>query len=323
MAATGTLLIVLASAATVHVNYHNQWTGLFCIGDHFPLPPPLRANSYVFPNSYGFDGQFYRDIAHDPFNQRGFGQYIDDPRLRYERILLPVMANFLALGRESWIDGVYIGLEWLSAFLGVYWVGRFAQLEGRSAWWGMVYLALPCTLIALDRMLSDLPFTTLCVGFFYFAYRTQWQGMFLTAMLACLAREMGVLLVGGYMAYLLWHRHFRRGIIFAGALIPFAVWWLVEIAPDARKALAICLLFLPRIGHCRCTEHSVSFCAAAGDSPSSDILSLLSFVVCAMLLWSVETTSQRRYVRSRMGGRWICVAGSDGVMYTELVQSCL
>jgi hypothetical protein len=98
VAAAAFLLIVLCSVATVHVNYHDRWSGLFCIGQKFPLPPPLREDSYVFPHSYGFDGQFYRDIAYDPFNQHGFGAYVDQPRLRYRRILLPVLANLLAAG---------------------------------------------------------------------------------------------------------------------------------------------------------------------------------------------------------------------------------
>jgi hypothetical protein len=314
VAATGLLLIVLSSAATVHVNYHNQWTGLFCIGDRFPLPPQLRANSYVHPNSYGFDGQFYRDIAHDPFNQRGFGRYIDDPRLRYERILLPILANFLALGRDAWIDCVYIGLEWFSAFLGVYWVSRFAQSQERSAWWGATYLALPCTLIALDRMLSDLPFTTLCVGFSYFAYRRKFGGMLITATLACLAREMGILLVGGYTAYLLWHRHLRKAIIFAGALIPFAAWWLIE----SHLTLGAHLPYV-----CCSYPGSAIFDALRAQFPSalvpalvrsSDILSLLSFVICAILLWSVG--------RRASAGTAAAVWAGAGFVFLSVMASC-
>lgn len=285
VAAAGLLLIVWCSAATVHVNYRDQWTGLFCIGQKFPLPPPLRANAYVFQQSAGFDGQFYRDIAHDPFNQRGFGRYVDDPRLRYERILLPLLANFVALGQDRWIDPAYIGLEWLSAFLGIYWVGRYAQLKGRSGWWGLAYLSLPCTLIALDRMLTDLPFTTLCVGFFYFAYRKNFLAMFVTAMLACLTREMGVLLIAGYSAYLLWHRNFRRAIILGAAAIPFAIWLVVESHLTAGPNLPYGCCSYPGSAIVSALRAPFQSSLAAAIVKGSDVLSILGFLLCILGLW--------------------------------------
>jgi hypothetical protein len=314
VAVAGLLIIVLCCAATVHVNYRNQWTGLFCIGQYYPLPAPLRANAYVFPHSSGFDGQFYRDIAHDPFNQRGFGKYIDDARLRYERILLPLLANFLALGQDRWIDAAYIALEWFSAFLGIFWVGRYAQLEGRSAWWGLAYLALPSTLIALDRMLTDLPFTTLCVGFFCFAYRKNFAGMLITATLACLAREMGVVLVGGYAAYLLWQRHFRRAIVLAGAPIPFAAWLLVDahLTAGANLPYGCCSYPGSAIVHALRGPYPSELKAAI--IRGADVLSLLGFVLCAILLWHVG----RKGTRATSGAVW---AGA-GFVLLAVMASC-
>ena len=285
VAATGLLLVVVCSEATVHVNYRNQWTGLFCIGERVALPPPLRANSYVFPNSTGFDGQFYRDIAHDPFNRRGFGRYIDDPRLRYERILLPLSANLLALGQDQWIDSAYIALVWFSVFLGVYWISRYAELEGRSAWWGLAYLALPCTPIALDRMLTDLPFTTLCVGFFYFARRQSFAGMFVTAMFACLTREMGVLLVGGYSGYLLWHKQFRRAITLGLAAIPFVIWLFIDsrLTAGANLPYGCCSYPGSAIVSALRAPYQSSFIAEI--IKGADVVSLAGFVLSILGLW--------------------------------------
>src|SRR5574340_617734 len=79
-------------AATVHSNYRGNWTALFCTGSRFPLPPELaEEHVYVFPDSTGFDGQFYHLIAHDPALRRGFDRYIDAPEYRSRRTLVPLL----------------------------------------------------------------------------------------------------------------------------------------------------------------------------------------------------------------------------------------
>jgi hypothetical protein len=318
VAAAGLLVIVLCSAATVHVNYRDQWTGLFCIGQRLPLPPPLRANSYVIPHSNGFDGQFYRDIAHDPFNQRGFGKYIDDAHYRYRRILLPLLANLLAFGQDRWIDGAYICLEWLSAFLGIYWIGRYAALEGRSPWWGIAYLALPPTLISLDRMLTDLPFTTLCVGFFYFAYRKEFRGMLATAMLACLARESGVLLVAGYAAYLLWKRDLLRAMVVSGAVIPFAAWSVIESRLTAGKSFPFPCCSYPGSSIIDALRTPYPYqlpVSIARSIQAFDALSLLGIVACAVLL----CYAGRKGTACTYAAAWSCA----GFVFLGVVASCM
>src|ERR1700682_5018237 len=95
--AAAVLAVALAwlwMSLTVHYNYQGNWTALFCIGERFPTPPILRSSEhlYVFKNSAGYDGQFYHDLAHDPFLRRGSASFIDAPRLRARRILVPLLA---------------------------------------------------------------------------------------------------------------------------------------------------------------------------------------------------------------------------------------
>lgn len=54
--------------ATVTANFCGNATVLFCTGALQPQPP-LNAseNTYLFANSLGYDGQFYRYVAHEPF----------------------------------------------------------------------------------------------------------------------------------------------------------------------------------------------------------------------------------------------------------------
>jgi hypothetical protein len=87
-------------ALTVHYSFGGNWTALYYTGALFRgVPPALQPeNIYVFPNSVGYDGQVYHYLAHDPLLRRNFGPFLDDPRYRARRILVPGVAFLLAFG---------------------------------------------------------------------------------------------------------------------------------------------------------------------------------------------------------------------------------
>jgi len=118
----------------VHYNYGWNWTALFCTGDRLWQPRGLAETVWLFKDSAGYDGQMYHYIAHDPFFQRSFDRYVDAPRLRYRRILLPGLAYLLAIGQGRFIDAAYIGLVLASISLG--WLAR-PVVRGRRqfTWW--------------------------------------------------------------------------------------------------------------------------------------------------------------------------------------------
>src|ERR1035441_10957023 len=91
------MLAVLSwQAATVHFNYGGNWTALFMTGEFHPPPPHLAGHTYLFKASTGYDGQFYRYVAHAPWYRADWARYYDSPRLRNERILVPALAWVLA-----------------------------------------------------------------------------------------------------------------------------------------------------------------------------------------------------------------------------------
>ena len=56
----------------VYAGHGGNWTALYCTGSRAILPPALHTeNIYLFPDSWGYDGQFYHFIAHDPWLTRG------------------------------------------------------------------------------------------------------------------------------------------------------------------------------------------------------------------------------------------------------------
>jgi hypothetical protein len=239
-AVVGVIAALTWQALVVHYLYGGNWTGLYYAGEHFPQRPPLAERIWTFPNSDGYDGQWYHYIAHDPWFQRGYVRFLDAPRLRYHRILIPGLANALAGGRDRYVDRMYTGLILLSVFLGSLWLGWYARLHGFSPWLGLGFLLAPGVPISIDRLTLDGVLAALCAGFVWFVETNPGWPLYALLLAAPLVRETGLLLLGGYVAALLLERRFRRAAVFSTAVMPTAAWyWLVarHTAPEPSRWL--------------------------------------------------------------------------------------
>jgi hypothetical protein len=219
------LALVLAwSAARVHFVNGGNWTALFCSGAGVPLPPELDAGTYRVP-VVGYDGQFYRLLAHDPFLRKGYARYADAPRFRFRRSLIPWLAWLLALGSDRWIDGAYIAVEMLFVALGTYWCARLLARRGRSPWWGLLFLAAPATIASVDRMVLDGPLTAWFAGFLLYCEEERWRRVWVLAALAGLTRETGLLMAAALVADRLLRRDWRGAARFAACAVPSLAWY--------------------------------------------------------------------------------------------------
>jgi len=184
----------------------------------------------LFANSRGYDGQFYHYIGHDPFLRSDLKNYIDDPRMRYRRILIPLLAYGVALGDNARIDRAYELVCLLSIGLGVYWSCRFAQDTGLAAAWGLLFLAMPATAITMDRLVVDGGLAALTAAFAYYSrspsYQSQPWKLFLVLACAVLTRETGLLLVLAYCAYLTLRHEFRAAGTFLLSAAPAVAWYV-------------------------------------------------------------------------------------------------
>ncbi len=209
----------------MQANYRGNWTSLFCTGA-LQRHPPLVASghTYLFASSTGYDGQFYRYIAHDPFLRSDLKSYVDDPRLRYHRILVPLLAYVLAFGDSGLIDQAYEFVCLLSMGLGVYWSCRFAQNSGLAAAWGLLFLAMPAIPITMDRLVVDGALAALTAAFLYYGRSPSWK-LFLVLAGAALTRETGFLLIFAYCAYLALRREIRMAAVFLCSAAPAVAWY--------------------------------------------------------------------------------------------------
>ncbi len=230
----GAALALLWQTLVVHSKYQGNWTGLFYTGALLEQPPSLAAEGiYRFSNSRGYDGQFYHYIAHDPFIRGDEARYIDAPALRYRRILIPLAAHVLALGRSQFIDRAFVASILIFVFLGAYWLSAFFSLHGFDPKWGLTFLAIPGVLISIDRLTIDIGVIALSVALALYFARGANLPLYATLVAAPLARETGLLLVAACVSYLLLKRRWRQALLFSSAALPAAAWYAytyVELA---------------------------------------------------------------------------------------------
>lgn len=220
------LAFVWQALAVRHI-YGGNWRGLFCIGERQKLPVELLGEKlYTFPESYGYDGQFYHYIAHDPLARSKLPEFIDAPRMRYGRILIPAAAWLLAAGQAGWIDGAYFAVVLFFILLGGLSTACFTVRQGKSALWGMLFLLTPAALVSMDRMTIDVSLLAICAAAVaFFPMRRQW-GEWLILAAAPLARETGLALTAAYVSWSLARRDWRRAWGGVLSVLPFAAWSL-------------------------------------------------------------------------------------------------
>jgi hypothetical protein len=230
-------LILTWQSLRVRYTYGGDWSALFCTGGLSTVPPDLlHEKLYRIPDRVGFDGQFYHYIAHDPLPPWRYQAWVDDPSLRYRRILVPALAFVAAGGAEDRVDPAYraVILGWI--FLGAYWVARYASACGRSVAWGLGFLLIPAVLMAAERMTVDVAVAALCAGVALHGRGRPTVVLWLLLALAGLARETGLLLVVAAGAHLLLARRRTDAGLVATASLPAFAWFGVVAATTRARA---------------------------------------------------------------------------------------
>jgi len=209
----------------VQIHYRGSWTGLFHIGGGFTPPAEAGGVPLALPGDRGYDGQFYRLIARDPFLLRGHVNFVDSPEMRWQRILVPLSAWALAMGQSAWVDGAYIAVILGWVFAGSYWGAQRAHRLGYPRWVGAGFLLLPATLVAIDRMTVDIALAALLLGTLCADEDGAVGQLWVLAAAAALCRETGALLAVAMVARELARRRVRLAALLASSLAPAAAWF--------------------------------------------------------------------------------------------------
>jgi hypothetical protein len=225
VAFAATLAAFAWQAAFIEFARDGNWTALFLTGSSFGVPPALVDEGiYEVPGGSGYDGQFYHVIAHELRLGPESRQYLDSPRRRWRRILVPLLANALALGQERWIDPAYFAVILAAVFLGTFWLAEFARVQGLPAWFGVAFMAVPAVVVSIERMTVVVALAALAVGFWYHGKSGPRWAVYLILVLAPLVRETGIALPAAAVAYSIYRRERKRAIAEASTALPFLGW---------------------------------------------------------------------------------------------------
>lgn len=191
-------------------------------------------------NGHGYDGQFYYYIALDPAKARFYADWNSYGRqaaaYRYSRILYPMVARALALGRSSWVPATLLLVNLLGVGLGTLAVAAWLRRFRLSPWLALLYPLYPGVVLGVLRDLADPLAFSLAAAAVYLLYvgsryRVVSAGVLFG--LAALARETTLLVPLVYSLWLLERRDIRDGVVLgllgAGPALLWRAWlvlWL-------------------------------------------------------------------------------------------------
>lgn len=220
------LLVTAICLARSHDPEHG-FSRLLRFGAHFApqrVPALDELQPYVLPDSYGYDGQFYAQMAFDPLLQSpATAAAMDDAAYRFRRVLQPWLAWLLGGGQPWLVLQMAALVPWLA------WIALALLLQ--HAWrprgpdtflrWGAVLFASG-VVSALTQGLVDLLMLTLLAAALLLVERRRAGAAAGSLALALLARETAALAL-----VLAPRRPLARAVRFVAiAMSPLLVWML-------------------------------------------------------------------------------------------------
>ncbi|MGA8599415.1 MAG: hypothetical protein WB676_32240 [Bryobacteraceae bacterium] len=219
----------------VYAAYHGNWSALFHHGYNVAVPhDEIFAGTYVFP-TWGYDGEFYRMVAHDPVAKTHYHQIMDMARMRYRRILIPLLAYVTAVGKQGFIDATYLLWLLISIWFGVFLLAKYLTFWDYHPGWSCAYLVIPGVLSALEQATIDVALISVTIGFVYYSLTGETKKRYWLLMLAPLIRETGLILPVATSVYELARKRWLWSIGCIATLIPTCAWYVfvaMRIPPD-------------------------------------------------------------------------------------------
>jgi len=174
--------------------------------------------------SWGYDGQFYYQLARDPIHAY---QYMDNAPYRYQRIFYPLVVAVFSLGLTPLIPYVMLLVNGLAIVLSVEMLSRLLAKHQLSPWFSLpigLYFGQAAAL--LFDTAEPFALFLVCAGFWFIVQRR----LSLAALcmgLAALTRETSVIFAAGYVAYFLLRKEWKSAALFTGiGVLPIVLWLL-------------------------------------------------------------------------------------------------
>lgn len=186
------------------------------LGTYFSLNDPEGTT--------GYDGQFVYFIARDGAEAV---RYIDGPSLRYQRIILPVLARAVSLGQPEVVPWAILVINILAHSIGAGLVGALLAGWGQPALLGgLIYGLWIGSLLAVRLNLTEPLCMMLALAAILAYQRKRYRWAVLLLMLSTLTKEQGLFIAAGVALHALMQGHWRwASLLMGGPALLFGVWW--------------------------------------------------------------------------------------------------
>jgi hypothetical protein len=188
---------------------------------NYPPPPELAFEHIPLLNGSGYDGQFYHYIAHNPFLEKYAAAQFDRRAYRYGKILVPLLAYAVALGRERFIDVAYVAVILAFVGPGAACLSEFALARGYPAATGCAFLIVPATIVGIETLTVDVALVALLAAFTVALERKSRPALLAAAPLA---RETGAVLLAACALSAILRRAWRDCAAVLLAALPWIGW---------------------------------------------------------------------------------------------------
>jgi hypothetical protein len=173
----------------------------------------------------GYDGQFAYQIARDPAN--GWTK-VDVPAYRYQRILYPLAARVLALGRVDVIPWALIAINVIALAAGTSITEKILAHYGASRWYALAYALNAGMSMGVRLDLTEPLAYGLAQAGVLLLLKNRSTAAAIAFALAALTKETTLMFAAGavlaYAAQRDWRRAINLGVI---AAAPFLIWQLI------------------------------------------------------------------------------------------------
>jgi hypothetical protein len=210
--------------AVAQVKFRGDLRGLLFLGERFYHPQALADVPRV--GRVGYDGQFYAAIATDPFLRSPETlKSLDAPAYRATRILVPMVAWFVSLGRPRAAVVAYQGLCWTLSIVAVGVVAVWLRRRGSSPWWALLLAANAGLVTAMFRTTLDGAAVCFVVATLWLAAQDRRGEGLAAAAAGDLCRESSCIVPLALVVHQLGERRYRRALGYAVIpLIPVIAW---------------------------------------------------------------------------------------------------
>lgn len=118
-----------------------------------PWSQDLETNIYVHERTWGYDGQYYAQLALDPLMQNGdLDESVDNLPYRARRILLPALAHVIGFGRPTGVLNIFAFLNIVSwaalALLLLRWFPP-TSINHTVRWLGVMFSTGMCSSVSM------------------------------------------------------------------------------------------------------------------------------------------------------------------------------